>query len=72
MPKQTKKELSPLPTDERELIQFEKLSEGIYAINYKTKPTYMKYSKEQVMKALDASNNSTLRIMSNYFLQCKW
>jgi hypothetical protein len=67
MPKQTKKELSPLPTDERELIQFEKLSEGIYAINYKTKPTYMKYSKEQVMKALDASNNSTLRIMSNYF-----
>jgi hypothetical protein len=67
MPKQTKKELSPIPTDERELIQFEKLSEGIYAINYKTKPTYMKYSKEQVMKALDASNNSTLRIMSNYF-----
>jgi hypothetical protein len=67
MPKQTKKELSPIPTDERELIQFEKLSDGIYAINYKTKPTYMKYSKEQVMKALDASNNSTLRIMSNYF-----
>jgi hypothetical protein len=65
--KETTEQPQSLHYDEREMIQFEKLSEGIYAINYKTKPTYIKYSKEQVMKALESSNTSNLRIMSNYF-----
>jgi hypothetical protein len=69
MPKQKKdtEALNPIHYDKREMIQFEKLSEGVYAINYKTKPTYIKYTNEQVMRALEASNVSTLRIMSHYF-----
>jgi hypothetical protein len=69
MAKQTKKEPTPIPYDERDKIQFEKLSEGIYAINYKTKPTLLKYTKEQVMKSLESSNKSNLRTISNYFFE---
>jgi hypothetical protein len=67
MPKQTKTEQTPFPYDEREMIQFEMLTDGVYAINYKTKPTYLKYTKETVMKALEAGNITTLRNISNYF-----
>jgi hypothetical protein len=66
MPKQ-KKEPTPIPYDEREMIHFEKLSDGIYAINYKNKQTNYKYTKETVLRALENSNISSLRTISNYF-----
>jgi len=66
MPKQ-KKEVTPIPYDEREMIHFEKLSEGIYAINYKTKQTNFKYTEETVIRALENNNITSLRNISNYF-----
>jgi hypothetical protein len=66
MPKK-QTETSPLLYDGREMINFEKLSEGIYAVNYKTKPTNLKYTKEQIQRSLEAGNANSLRTISNYF-----
>jgi hypothetical protein len=62
-----KTEPSPLLYDGREMINFEKLSEGIYAVNYKTRPTNLKYTKDNIQKSLDSGNASSLRTISNYF-----
>lgn len=53
--------------DNRETIQFEKLSDGIYAVKYKTNQSNMKYTKDQVLKNLESGNGKNLRTMSNYF-----
>lgn len=67
MPKKQTESPSPLSYEERDMINFEKLSEGIYAVNYKTKPTYLKYTKEQIQKSLESGNANSLRTISNYF-----
>jgi hypothetical protein len=52
---------------ERETIQFEKLSDGIYAVKYKTDKTSLKYNKEQILRYLEQGNVKSLRTISNYF-----
>lgn len=55
------------PIEDRETIQFERLSEGIYAINYKVDKTSLKYTNEQILRALEQRNVKQLRDMSSYF-----
>lgn len=52
---------------ERDTIQFQKLSDGIFAINYKTKTTKLKYTKEELLGYLEGANESQLREASRYF-----
>lgn len=53
--------------DQREKIQFEKLVEGIYALNYKKENAKMKYTKEQIFKLLESGDEQKLREASHYF-----
>lgn len=53
--------------DQREQIQFEKLVEGIYSLNYKKDNTRMKYTKEQIFKIIETGDEVKLREASRYF-----
>lgn len=53
--------------DKRERIMYEKLSEGVYALSYKTNPTNLKYTKEQIMRFIESNDEAKLREVSNYF-----
>lgn len=53
--------------NKREHVQFEKLVEGIYALNYKSNTTRMKYTKEQIFKLLESGDEVKLREASQYF-----
>ncbi|MFD0587810.1 hypothetical protein ACFQZE_07330 [Paenibacillus sp. GCM10027627] len=55
------------PAYEREMIQYEKLSEGMYALSYKSNNIQIKYTKEQINKQLEINNEEKLREISNYF-----
>lgn len=55
------------PAYEREMIQYEKLSEGVYALSYKTQPYRAKYTKEQINTYIENNNVDKLREVSNYF-----
>ena len=52
---------------DRESIQFDKLSQGIYAINYNIKSYNYRYSKEQILFLLEKENRRALRDASRYF-----
>lgn len=56
-----------IPAYEREMIQYEKLSEGMYALSYKTNSAKVKYTKEQLNLYLENNNEDKLREVSNYF-----
>ncbi|QSF43279.1 hypothetical protein [Paenibacillus tianjinensis] len=58
-------EIKKLPTP----IQFSKLSESIYSINYKTNHSVRKYTKTQMEEYLDSGNVSALRKASLYFFK---
>jgi len=51
----------------REHVHFEKLAEGIYALDYKKDTAKMKYTKEQVFKLLENGDEVKLREASQYF-----
>lgn len=52
---------------ERPAFQYEKIAEGIYAINFKSTLNKMKYTKEQIFALLEQENDSKLRDASHYF-----
>jgi hypothetical protein len=58
---------SPLSHLDRDTIQFEKLSQGIFSINYKVDSSKMKYTKEQILRFLESENRNALRDVSRYF-----
>jgi transcriptional regulator len=55
------------PIKKREMIHYEKLSEGVYALSYKTQQFISKYTKEQINTYIDSNNVDKLREVSNYF-----
>lgn len=57
-----------ISTEKREMIQYEKLAQGIYALSYKTNNSQMKYTKEQMFKYLESNDENKLREASNYFI----
>ncbi|WP_342422351.1 hypothetical protein [Paenibacillus sp. FSL E2-0178] len=55
------------PAYEREMIQYDKLSEGVYALSYKNQSYRAKYTKEQINSYIESNNVDKLREVSNYF-----
>jgi hypothetical protein len=52
---------------DRDNIEFRKLSESVYSINYKVDKTQYKYTKDQIQTFLDNNDDIKLREVSNYF-----
>jgi len=53
----------------RDIVQYEKLSDGVYALNFKDQGSKMKYTKEQILSYLEGNNEEKLREASNYFFR---
>lgn len=60
-------EKKTIPAYDREMIQYEKLSEGVYALSYKTQSVRAKYTKDQIDTYIENNNVDKLREVSNYF-----
>lgn len=56
-----------IPSYDREMIHYEELSQGIYALTYKMDNIRHKYSKDQINNYTDSNNEQKLREVSNYF-----
>lgn len=55
------------PAYEREMIRYDKLSEGVFALSYKSQTIRGKYTKEQINSYIENNNVDKLREISNYF-----
>lgn len=66
--KLNKKLKSRSPTPERPTIEFEKLTQNIFAVKYKNQTaSKLQYTKEQVLNFLEVNNEAMLQKMSRYF-----
>ncbi|MEK4008344.1 hypothetical protein [Paenibacillus sp. FSL H3-0333] len=67
MSKITENTKFPNPAYERDMIHYEKLSEGVYALSYKNQTHRAKYTKDQINTYIENNNVDKLREVSNYF-----